>query len=107
MKWVTDGGETNLANLVLACPRHHHLWHSGDWELKLLPNAELHITGPDGRSYRIDTYVVALPAVATGTAGNPRAGARAQKQVTVVVRKADEDQRTLARLVTNFDQSTG
>jgi hypothetical protein len=51
VKWVTDAGETNLANLVLACPRHHHLWHSGDWELKLLPNAELHITGPDGRTW--------------------------------------------------------
>ena len=61
------------------------------------------VTGADGRSYRIDTYVVDLAAATTGA----RAGARAQKQVTVVVRKADEDQRTLARLVTNFDQSTG
>ena len=51
MEWVTHGGETNLANLVLACPRHHHLWHSGDWELKLLADAELHITGPDGRTW--------------------------------------------------------
>jgi hypothetical protein len=45
------GGETNLANLVLACSRHHHLWHLPGWELKLLADGELHLTAPDGRFF--------------------------------------------------------
>ena len=50
---VPDGGETNLANLVLACSRHHHVWHlpESEWELKLLPDGELHLTAPDGRFF--------------------------------------------------------
>jgi hypothetical protein len=48
---VPHGGETNLANLVLACSRHHHVWHLPGWELKLLPNGELHLTAPDGRFF--------------------------------------------------------
>jgi len=51
VKWVTRDGETNLENLVLACPRHHHLWHGPSWELKLLPDGELHITAPEGRFF--------------------------------------------------------
>ncbi|TML47198.1 MAG: type II secretion system protein [Actinobacteria bacterium] len=46
------------------------------------------IAGPDGRSYRVDTYVV---------------GGRAVKQVTVVVRKAGTTA-TLARALSTFDQ---
>lgn len=46
------------------------------------------VTGPDGRSYRVDTYVVwAIPA-----------GGTAVKQVTVVVRKSGTTA-TLARVV--------
>lgn len=45
----SHGGETNLSNLVLECSRHHHLLHQGGWHLKLLPDATVEVTTPDGR----------------------------------------------------------
>jgi len=54
------------------------------------------VTGPDGRSYRIDTYIVHY---------TPNFG-RAVKKVTVVVRQTSP-LKTLARLSSTFDQSTG
>ena len=41
-------GLTELDNLVLLCNRHHHLIHQPRWHLKLLPNADLEVTQPDG-----------------------------------------------------------
>ena len=41
-------GLTELENLVLLCSRHHHLVHRLDLHLKLLPNADLEVTYPDG-----------------------------------------------------------
>jgi hypothetical protein len=41
-------GMTELENLVLLCNRHHHLIHRPGWHLKLLPNADLETTYPDG-----------------------------------------------------------
>ncbi len=49
VRWVTDGGPTSLDNLALECSRHHHLLHSPGWEAKLLPDATLVVTTPDGR----------------------------------------------------------
>lgn len=49
------------------------------------------VTGPDGRTYRIDTFVVEI---------TPAGGAPV-KQVTVVVRRPG-DARTLARVVSTF-----
>jgi len=46
------------------------------------------LTGPDGRSYRVDTYIVSVTP----------AGGTAVKQVTVVVRRAGTTG-TLARVV--------
>ena len=54
------------------------------------------VTGPDGISYRVDTYMVLY----TPTDG------RAVKQVTVVVRRASP-LKTLSRLSSTFDQATG
>jgi type II secretory pathway pseudopilin PulG len=54
------------------------------------------VTGPDGNSYRVDTYIVAE----TPFDGRP------VKRVTVVVRKAGVA-KTLARLTSTFDASTG
>ncbi len=54
------------------------------------------VTGPDGNSYRVDTYIVAE----TPTNG------RAVKRVTVVVRRSGAS-KTLARLTSTFDASTG
>jgi hypothetical protein len=46
--WVTHGGATELANLVLVCSRHHHRLHQPGWQAKLLPDATFEVTGPDG-----------------------------------------------------------
>ena len=54
------------------------------------------VPGPDKRSYRVDTYVVAQ---------TPPTG-RANKLVTIVVRRSS-DLRVLARLSSTFDQTTG
>jgi type II secretory pathway pseudopilin PulG len=54
------------------------------------------VAGPDNRSYRIDSYIVSQ---------TPPNG-RAVKLVTIVVRRSS-DLRTLARVSSSFDQSTG
>jgi type II secretory pathway pseudopilin PulG len=54
------------------------------------------VTGPDDRSYRVDSYIV----TETPTNG------RAVKRVTVVVRKSGTSA-SLARLTSTFDASTG
>lgn len=54
------------------------------------------VTGPDQRSYRVDTYVVSQ---------TPPTG-RAVKLVTIVVRRSS-DLRVLARVSSSFDQSSG
>ena len=58
------------------------------------------VTGPDQRTYRIDTYITSI----TPTAGAVVIG-RPIKQVTVVVRDFDSGLRILARAATTFDQS--
>jgi hypothetical protein len=45
--WENDG-PTDIDNLALLCSRHHHLIHRPDWHAKLLPDATLEITRPDG-----------------------------------------------------------
>ncbi|HZA75822.1 MAG TPA: DUF222 domain-containing protein, partial [Acidimicrobiales bacterium] len=50
VQWVTRGGPTCLENLVLECSRHHHMLHSPGWDAKLLPDATLVVTTPDGRT---------------------------------------------------------
>jgi hypothetical protein len=45
--WL-NGGPTQLSNLVLLCSRHHHLLHKPRWHTKLLPDATLEITDPQG-----------------------------------------------------------
>ena len=43
------GGSTDPANLVLLCWRHHHDFaHHPQWHLKLLPDATVDVTKPDG-----------------------------------------------------------
>jgi len=54
------------------------------------------VSGPDQRSYRVDTYVVAQ---------TPPTG-RTVKLVTIVVRRGS-DLRVLARVSSSFDQSSG
>jgi hypothetical protein len=49
VRHFSQGGPTNLANLVLACHRHHHLWHDHAWELELSPDATLVLRSPLGQ----------------------------------------------------------
>jgi hypothetical protein len=49
VRFWDHGGPTQLANLVLVCARHHHLLHRPGWHAKLLPDATLEITDPQGR----------------------------------------------------------
>ena len=60
-------------------------------------NASRQVTGADGKTYRMDTFIV----LATPTGG------RAVKKVTVVVRDNTNLTLTFARQVSTFDQSTG
>ncbi|MGH9105169.1 MAG: DUF222 domain-containing protein [Acidimicrobiales bacterium] len=46
-----DGGPTRLDNLVLACARHHHLWHDQGWKLMLHPDASLDLVTPGGAMF--------------------------------------------------------
>jgi hypothetical protein len=46
-----QGGTTSLDNLVLCCRRHHHRLHEPGWHAKLLVDATLEITGPDGTTH--------------------------------------------------------
>jgi hypothetical protein len=48
IRYWRNMGLTELDNLVLLCNRHHHFVHRHDVHLKLLPNAELEVTLPDG-----------------------------------------------------------
>ena len=54
------------------------------------------VTGPDGRAYRVDTYVVSQ---------TPPTG-RTVKLVTIVVRRSS-DLKALSRVSSSFDQSSG
>jgi type II secretory pathway pseudopilin PulG len=66
-------------------------------------NASRTVTGADGKSYRVDTYIVQVnPGWATGEPGG-----RPVKQVTIVVRDATSLSRVYARQATSFDQATG
>lgn len=48
---VSQGGPTNLADLVLKCSRHHHIGHLPGWSEKMEPDGTLHITDPSGRTF--------------------------------------------------------
>jgi len=54
------------------------------------------VTGPDGNSYRVDSYIVS----------DPTPNGRAVKRVTVVIRKTST-LKALSQVTSTFDQSTG
>ena len=45
----SKGGPTRLDNLVVACTRHHHLWHDQGWQLTLARDGALTLVSPQGR----------------------------------------------------------
>ena len=46
-----QGGETKIEWLIMGCTRHHHIFHTPGWTLKLQPDGTLEITDPHGRTY--------------------------------------------------------
>lgn len=60
-------------------------------------NARRTVTGPDNRTYRVDTYILPF---------NP-AGTRPHKKVTVVVRDGSNLTRVYSRVQSTFDAWTG
>ena len=51
LKEWTDSGQTDLANLLPICSRHHHLIHEGGWTVQLAPDRNLTIRQPDGELF--------------------------------------------------------
>jgi hypothetical protein len=49
LDWTKHHGPTAIGNLVLSCSRHHHLLHLPGWHIKLLPDATVEVTRPDGQ----------------------------------------------------------
>lgn len=47
----TDGGSTDLRNLVLVCRRHHRVAHRRGWSLTLSDDGWTRWTAPDGHSF--------------------------------------------------------
>jgi len=45
--WI-NGGRTELANLVLLCPRHHHTHHDGHFHITALGHGQFRFTRSDG-----------------------------------------------------------
>jgi hypothetical protein len=49
VRHFSKGGPTCLSNLVLACSRHHHVWHDRGWELELSADGTLVLKSPTGK----------------------------------------------------------
>jgi hypothetical protein len=49
VRWVEHGGPTRLANLVLACRKHHTLLHTPGWRAHLDDDGTFTVTDPRGR----------------------------------------------------------
>ncbi|BAN00877.1 HNH endonuclease signature motif containing protein [Ilumatobacter coccineus] len=50
--WWSNGGRTDLDNLLPICQHHHTLLHDNVWDVSLGPNRELSIRIPDGTVLR-------------------------------------------------------
>ena len=50
IRWVERGGPTRVANLVLACRRHHHLLHTPGWNAHLDDDGTFTVTTPTAAS---------------------------------------------------------
>ncbi|MFD2799301.1 hypothetical protein ACFS2C_07855 [Prauserella oleivorans] len=45
-------GDTNTANLIGLCRRHHRTKHTPGWHFHLTDTGSLHITTPTGHTYK-------------------------------------------------------
>lgn len=50
--WWRYLGETNIDNLILLCPRHHHLIHDKGWQIIGDPNHHVEFRDPEGKTFR-------------------------------------------------------
>jgi hypothetical protein len=46
IRWWSNGGGTDIDNLVLLCSRHHTLVHDGVYQLRLLPDRTMRVFSP-------------------------------------------------------------
>lgn len=49
IRWWTNGGATDLSNLVTLCVRDHHRCHEGGWNIEGEASGELTFVGPEGQ----------------------------------------------------------
>lgn len=52
--WWSNGGRTELSNLLPLCERHHHLVHEGGWTLTIDPRRRVSWIRPDGTTWHTD-----------------------------------------------------
>ncbi len=70
--WWRDLGDTDIANLLPLCERHHHLVHEGGWGLTMTPDRVATWTRPDGTVHSTGTTIDRAPhGIATPRAGSP------------------------------------
>lgn len=51
IRYWSEGGETDLPNLITLCPRHHRMLHEEGWRIEGDPNGEVTWIKPDGRVF--------------------------------------------------------
>jgi hypothetical protein len=66
------GGPTDMDNLMLLCPRHHRLFHEGDYTIDVHGDAKFTFRTPDGRAIEPPPLRTG-PAAAPTAPGDPRA----------------------------------
>ncbi|HKX75302.1 MAG TPA: HNH endonuclease, partial [Acidimicrobiia bacterium] len=47
----SEGGPTDLCNLITLCPRHHRMLHEEGWRIEGDPNREVTFIKPNGRIF--------------------------------------------------------
>jgi hypothetical protein len=52
IRYWSQGGPTDLDNLITLCGFHHHLVHEGGWRIEGNPNGEVRFVRPDGRPHQ-------------------------------------------------------
>ncbi len=65
------GGQTDLANLLPLCSRHHHQVHEGQWSVKLLDDRTLKTYRPDGTLWSTVPTPTRLPPPVPVDLGGP------------------------------------
>ena len=59
--WWRDLGDTDIANLLPLCERHHHLVHEGGWDLAITADRVATWTRPDGSVHHTGSTIDRAP----------------------------------------------